>query len=192
MAPDDPHAEAGVTMTYTGILCGVAPPMGASLGGLNTFGDVGRIGVARGVDIEKRSCETKGVDIEPLKYRCGAELVARGGKPMEPLGLQAVLDSATGVTGILDYLLERPRKHFDGVDVSPLKSGPCQVSVANCCALKARYRTTDDLEVTLQALHGRIRFRVTFVVLLGSYDVMIIGSKTLRDRLDIDMVQAFR
>ena len=192
MAPDDPRAEAGVTMTYTGILCGVAPPMGASLGGLNTFGDVGRIGVARGVDIEKRSCETKGVDIEPLKYRCGAELVARGGKPMEPLGLQAVLDSATGVTGILDYLLERPRKHFDGVDVSPLKSGPCQVSVANCCALKARYRTTDDLEVTLQALHGRIRFRVTFVVLLGSYDVMIIGSKTLRDRLDIDMVQAFR
>ena len=36
----------------------------------------------------------------PLKYHCGAELVAPGGKIMKPLGLQAVLDPASGVTGI--------------------------------------------------------------------------------------------
>ena len=47
------------------------------------------------------------MDIEPLKYHCGVELVARGGKTMEPLGLQAVLDSASGVTGISERLLER-------------------------------------------------------------------------------------
>ena len=29
----------------------------------------------------------KGVDIEPLKYHCGAEMMARGGKILEPLGL---------------------------------------------------------------------------------------------------------
>ena len=38
----------------------------------------------------ERSGGAKGVDIKPLKYHCGAELVARGGKTMEPLGLQAV------------------------------------------------------------------------------------------------------
>ena len=42
----------------------------------------------------------------------------------------------------------------------------------------------------IQAPHGRISFRVAFVILLGSDDVMIIGSKTLRESLDIDIVQA--
>ena len=72
----------------------------------------------------------KGVDIEPLRYHCGTQLVARGGKTLEPLGLQAVLYSASGVTGTSKRVLERLRRHFGGVDVSPLKSGPCQVSVA--------------------------------------------------------------
>ena len=48
------------------------------------------------------------MDIEPLRYHCAAELVARGGKTLEPLGLQAVLDSASGVTGNSERLLERP------------------------------------------------------------------------------------
>ena len=191
-APDDPHTEAGVTMTHARKLCGVTLLVGASVGSLIPSGEVEQIGVTRGVDIEERSGGVKGVDIEPLKYHCGAKLVARGGKTtMEPLRLQAVLDSASGVTGISERLLERLRKHFGGVDVSPLKSGPCQVSVADGRALKARYQTTDDLQVTLQAPHGRISFRVAFVILPGLDDVMIIGSKTLHESLDIDIVQAF-
>ena len=110
--------------------------------------------------IEDRSGGAKGVDIEPLRYHCGAELVACDGKTLEPFGLQAVLDSASGVTGISERLLKRLRRHFGGVDVSPLKSGPCQVSEADGRALTARYQTTDDLQVTLQAPHGRISFRV--------------------------------
>ena len=99
-APDDPHAEAGVTMTHARKLCGVTPFVGASVGGLIPSGDVERMCVTRGVDIEERSGCAKGVDIEPLTYHYGAELVARGGKPLEPLGLQAVLGSGSGVTGI--------------------------------------------------------------------------------------------
>ena len=190
-APDDPRAETGVTMTHARKLCGLTPPVGANLGGLIPSGDVEQICVTRGVNIEERSGGAKGVDIEPLRYHCGAELVARGGKALEPLGLQAVLDSASGVTGISERLLERLRRHFGGVDVSPLKSGPCQVSVADGRALTARYQTTDDLQVTLRAPYGRISFRVAFVILPGSDDVMIIGSKTLRESLDIDIVQAF-
>ena len=58
-------------------------------------------------------------------------------------------------------------------------------------ALKAQYQTTDDLKLTLQASYGRINFRVAFVILPGSDDVMIIDSKTVRESLDIDIVQAF-
>ena len=191
-APDDPHAEAGVTMTHAQKLCGLTPLVGASVGGLIPSGDVERIGVTRGVDIEERSDGAKGVDIELLKYHCGAELVARGGKTLESLGLQAVLDGASGDAGISERLLERLRRHFgSGVDVSPLKFGPCQVSVADGRALMARYQTTDDPQVTLQAPHGRISFRVAFVIFPGSDDVMIVGSKTLRESLDINIVQAF-
>ena len=83
--------------------------MGASVGGLILSGDVKQVGVAQAVDIEERSGGAKKVDIEP---HCGTELVARGGKTMEPLGLQAVLDSAFGVVGIPERLLEWLRKHF--------------------------------------------------------------------------------
>ena len=64
---------------------------------------------------------------------------------MVPLGCQAVLGSASGVMGISERLLEKLRKHFGGVDVSPLISGPCKVSVTGGHALKALCPTTDDL-----------------------------------------------
>ena len=111
-APYDSHAGARETMTHARKLCVVTPTVGASVGGLIPSGNVERICVTRGVDIEERSGGAKGVDIEPLKCRCGAELVARGGKTMEPLGLQAVLDSASGVTGISERLLEWLEKAF--------------------------------------------------------------------------------
>ena len=92
-------------MTRARKLCGVTPLVGASVGGLFPSGDVERQGVTRGVGIEERSGGVKGVDIGPLKYHCGAKLVASGGKTMELLGLQAVLGSASGVTGVSERLL---------------------------------------------------------------------------------------
>ena len=68
--------------------------------------------------------------------------------------MQAVLDSAFYVTGISECLLERLREHFGGVEVSPLRSGSCQVSVADNHALEARYHTIDTLQETLLASHG--------------------------------------
>ena len=53
-------------MTHARKLCGVIPLVGASVGGLIPSGDVERIGVTRGVDIEERSGGVKGVDTEPL------------------------------------------------------------------------------------------------------------------------------
>ena len=118
--PDDPHAGGGVTMTHARKLCARGSER-------RRFDSVRGHGVTRGVDIEERSGGEKRVDIKPLKYHCRAKLMARGGKTMEPLRLQAVPDSASGVTSISERLLERLRKQFGGVDVSPLKSGPCQV-----------------------------------------------------------------
>ena len=54
-APNDPHAGGGVTMTHARKLCGVIPPVGASVGDLIPSGDVEHIGVTPGVDIEERS-----------------------------------------------------------------------------------------------------------------------------------------
>jgi hypothetical protein len=143
-APDDPHAEAGVTTTHARKLCGVTPPVGASVGDLIPSRDVEQIGVTRGVDIEERSGGAKAVDIKPLMYHCRPELVTRGGKTVESLGLQAVMDSASGVTCISERLLERLRNDFGGVDVLPLRSG------------RARYRWS-----TFALLRRDIRQRTT-------------------------------
>ncbi|CAM9753391.1 unnamed protein product, partial [Ascophyllum nodosum] len=59
------------------------------------------------------------------------------------------------------------------------------------CGEQGHNETTDGLQVTLQAPHGRISFRVASVILPGSDDVMLIDSKTLRESVDIDIVQAF-
>lgn len=61
-----------------------------------------------------RKGKARDVLIEYLKYHCGTGLVAPGGQTLEPLGLQAVLDSVSGVTGILERLLEGLREHFGG------------------------------------------------------------------------------
>ena len=45
--------------------------------------------------------------------------------------------------------------------------------------------------MTLQAPHERISFRVAFVILPSLDDVVIISSKTLRESLDIYIVQGF-
>ena len=65
-------------------------------------------------------------------------------KQWSRLGCRQFLDSASDVAGISERLLERLGNHFGGVAVSPLKSGPCQVLVADGRALKARHqrRTT--------------------------------------------------
>ena len=70
-ALDHPHAEPEATMTHARKLYGVTPPVGASVGGLIPSGDVERICVTRGVDIEERSGGAKGVNIEPLRYTVG-------------------------------------------------------------------------------------------------------------------------
>ena len=108
-----------------------------------------------------------GVDMEPLQYHCGADLVVPGGVTLAPLGLKAVLDSASGVTGMSESLLGQLREHFGGVEVSPLPSGECQVLVADGRAIQARYQT-QEMQVTLQAGHCRLSFMVAFVVLPGS------------------------
>ena len=84
-------------MTHARKKCGVTSPVEVSVGGSIPSGDTERIGLRRGVDIKERSGGAKGVAIEPLKYHCENELVARSDKTMKPLGLQAVLDSASGV-----------------------------------------------------------------------------------------------
>lgn len=57
--------------------------------------------------------------------------------------------------GISKRLLSRAAKGaFGDIEVSPLKSGACQVSVADGYALEAQNQTTDDMQVTLQSPHG--------------------------------------
>ena len=94
------------------------------------------MGVTQGVNIEERSGGARGDNIKPLKYYCGAELMARGSDTTESLGLQPVLDSVSRLTGISESLLKRLKTHFGGVDALPLKCEPCQVSVADGRALK--------------------------------------------------------
>lgn len=118
--------------------------------------------VARCMDAEEHIGAVKGVRIEHLKYHCGAELVAPGGHIIELLGLQAVLDGASGITSISECLLGLLREHW-GEKVPPPESGPCQMSVTDRCTLEARYQTTDALQVTHR---GCISFWVALLFIL--------------------------
>lgn len=49
--------------------------------------------------------------------------------------------------------------------------------------MEAWYQAENNMSVTLEVLHGCMRFRVSSVFLPGAHDIMIIGSKTVRVRL---------
>ena len=73
-----------------------------------------------------------GLDVEKLKYHRAANIVVLGGQMLEPLTLNAVLDSCSGVKGISECLLMKwLHAHFGGVQVSRLLPGGCIVSVAD-------------------------------------------------------------
>lgn len=134
---------------------------------------VSRMGVARVVHIEERNVKLRGVHIKYPKCQCKTRLVTPGGRALEPLETQTVLDSVYGVAGILERLLERLREHFGGVEVSSLKFGPCQVSGDLGRALQASYDTTNELQVMLKVPRKCINFRVAVVVLAASDDIVI-------------------
>lgn len=109
-----------MTTTHTRKLVSVTQPVDMSVDGL----------VPPRSLVERKSV-VRGVYIESIKYHGVTEQVTPRSQTIEPPGLQAVLDSAVGVTGISKRLMERLRDHFSGVEVSPLKSGPCQVAVVD-------------------------------------------------------------
>lgn len=54
-------------------------------------------GLARGVDIKERNGAARGIYIGYQNYHFGAKLATLGGQTLEPLGLPAVLGSASWV-----------------------------------------------------------------------------------------------
>ena len=125
-------------------------------------------------------------DFELLRYHCAANIVVSGGQTLEPVVLNAVLDSGSDVTDFSECLLKRLQAYFAEVQVSRLIPGVRIVSVADGREFEAHLKTK-ELKVTLHAAHGQRSFGVAFIVLPRT-DVMIIGSKILRERLHIDIM----
>lgn len=101
------------------------------------------------------------------------------------------MDNAYGAMGISEYMLQRQREQFGGVQVSPIKAGLYDVLVADGRAFEAWYQATDEPQVVLHAPQGCTSFRVAFVVFPGSGDISIFGPKTISENLDIDIAREY-
>lgn len=60
-----------------------------------------------------------------------------GAQILNPVELQRVLDSSSGVRSILERLMEQMGEYFGDVEVSPLMAGPCRLSAAEGRSLGA-------------------------------------------------------
>ena len=68
--------------------------------------------------------------IMPMVYCFGAELAAPGDQTMEPAWVAGNPGQFFRHHGYLERVLQRLRKYFGDMGVSPLMAGPCQVSMA--------------------------------------------------------------
>ena len=132
--------------------------------------------------------ESDGVDIMPLQFYCAANITVPGGEKHAPLELKVVLDSASGITAISAPLLEKIVTNFGCVEMSRPLQEECKVTVADGGVIVVREQT-QPVQVTLQIGHGHVSFRVAFVLLPGTDDVVMIGAKTMREKLYINVMR---
>ena len=130
-------------------------------------------------------------DIEFHEYHCHSELFVIAARAGDPVTVKTVLDSGSGMTCISSRTAERLKEHFGGEYVV------CDFD----CGVKARVsdgrvipigERTVSVRVTLMTPWAPVIFDVTLAIVPGDDDVLIIGSKTLRERLGIDVMEGLR
>ena len=148
---------------------------------------ISRIGVDAVVSVRDSQ-----VDIEPHQIHCSTGMMVPRGEDSESYMVGTVLDSRAGILCVSEAAVCALQKRFPGVDVvQPYDGEQHQVVLADGQAVPIE-RQTCSLTTTLMTPWAPVTIRLALAVMPGEDDLLILGSKTLGEKLTIDVMKQLK
>ena len=127
------------------------------------------------------------VDVEPHKFHCSTGIMVSGGEDSEPYMVGTALDSGAGISCVSEATMCALQKWFVGVGViQPYDGEQHRVVLADGWAVPVE-RQTCSLTPTTITPGALVTIRLA--VIPGEDDLLILGSKTLRETLCIEVMK---
>ena len=127
------------------------------------------------------------VDVEPFQFYCSSKVVMAGDMVGDAMTVGAVLHSRSGITCLSERLAQKIEKHFGGQRLVHPCVKEMYVQLANGQKIVVK-NLTRTLRVAIGTPWGPVVISSAFAVIPGTDSVLILGSKTLREKLRIDVM----
>ena len=131
------------------------------------------------------------VDFEPLQFHCSSNVVVPGDMVGDSMTVGTVLDSGLGITCLSERLAQQMEQNFQGERlVHPrVKEMSVQLAEGQTVVVMNQTRT---LHVAIGTPWGPVVISFAFAVIPGTDSVLILGSKTLREKMGIDVMASLK
>ena len=131
------------------------------------------------------------VDVEPLQFHCSSNVVVPGDMVGDSMTVGTVLDSESGITCLSERLARQMEQHFRGERLVHPCVKEMSVQLANGQKVVVRNQTR-TLQVAIGTPWDPVVISTVFAVIPGTDSVLILGSKTLREKLVIDVMASLK
>ena len=146
-----------------------------------------RIAVDRGTSVREGQ-----VDVEPHQFHCSTGIMVPGGQDSEPYMVGTVLDSGAGVSFVSEATVCALQKRFPGLDVVRSYDGEQHQVVLAYERTVPIERQTCTLTATTMTPWAPLTIPLALAVMPGEDDLLILASKTLREKLSKDVIKQDR
>ena len=120
---------------------------------------------------------------------CSTGTMVPGGEDSEPYMVSTVLDSEAGISCVSEVTVYALQKQFSGVDVvQPYDGEQDQVVIADGGAVPIE-RQRCSLTATIMTPWASVTSRLALTVMSGKDDSLILRSRTLREKVIIDVMK---
>ena len=131
------------------------------------------------------------VDVEPLQFHCSSNVVVPGNMVGDIMTVGIVLDSGSGITCLSERLAQQMEQHFRGERLVYPCVKEMSVQLANEQKVVVRNQTR-TLQLAVGPPWGPVVISTVFAVIPGPDSVLILGSKTLREKLGIYVMTSLK
>ena len=131
------------------------------------------------------------VDVKPLQLHCSSNVVVPGDMIGDSIMVGTVLDSGSGITCLSEQLSQQMEQHFRGERLVHPCLKEMSVQLANGQKVVVRNQTR-TLQGTIGTPWSPGVISTAFAVIPGTGSVLILGSKTLREKLGIDVMSSLK